>query len=201
MKSRSILYSRYFTYIKPITKLPIVKNYGPTIFTLLTISILIFFAIKPTIETIVVLQKKLADSEALLEKVTQKADDLSLARKNYDNLDQNIKMKITTAIPDTISLKSVVQTLEQAARLHEASISALQFQPIVIETQAEDKVGSPAEISFTFNMDGDYRNLVALLQELKTSGRLIAIDKVSLSKTSDGTTLIMSLSGKAYYLK
>lgn len=201
MKSKSTIYSRYFTYIKPVTKLPIIKNYGPTIFTLVTISILIFFAIKPTVETIVVLQKKLADSDTLLQKVTEKANNLSLGKKNYDNLDQNIKKKISDAIPDAVSLKSVVQALEQSAKMHEASISALQFQPLVVNTKAENKVGVLDEISFTFNTEGSYQNLLALLQDLKTSGRLIAIDNLSLSKTNDGTSLIMSLSGKAYYLK
>ena len=117
MKSQPEIYSRYFTYIKPLAKLPIVKNYGPAIFTLLTITILIFFAIKPTIETILVLQKKLVDSDEVLQKITQKADNLSLGKKNYDLLDQSTKNKISTAIPDTASLKSVIQNLEQTAKI------------------------------------------------------------------------------------
>lgn len=201
MRSQQSLYSRYFTYIKPVVRLPIVKNYGSTIFTLLTITIFIFFAIKPTIETILVLQKKLADSEEVLQKVTQKANNLSLGKKNYDNLDQNIKNKISTAIPDTIQLKSVIQSLEQTAKIHEASISALQIQPLVIDTKIDNQIGSISEISFTFNIEGDYKNLILLLRDLQTSSRLISIDSLSLSKVSEGTGLIMSLSGKAYYIK
>lgn len=202
MSTTSNIYSRYFTYIKPVAKYPIVKNYGPTIFTLLTISILIFFAIKPTVETILVLQKKLADSNEVLQKVTLKANNLSLARKNYDNLDQNIKDKIFSAVPNTVTLKSVIQTLEQAAKTHEASVSALQIQPLVIDTKNDSsQVGSLAEISFTFNAEGDYQNLIGLLRDLKNSSRLVSIDSLSLSKTGESKTLIMSLSGKAYYLK
>lgn len=201
MKSRSLLYSRYFTYIEPLAKLPIVKNYGPAIFTLLTISILVFFAIKPTAETILVLQKKLADSDEVLQKITEKANNLSLGKKNYDSLDQTIKSRIPAAIPDTVDLKSVIQTLEQMARSHEASVSALQIQPLIIDTKADNKMGTLSEISFTFNTEGDYKNLVALLQDFKSSDRLISIDSLSLSKTSEGSSLVMSLSGKAYYLK
>lgn len=201
MKSDSTLYSRYFTYIKPVTKMPIIKNYGPTIFTLLTVSILIFFAIKPTVETILVLQKKLADSDEVLQKVTQKANNLSLARKNYDNLNQDIKNKISASIPDTVSLKSVIQELENSAKIHEASVSALQIQPLVIDTKMSSEIGSLAEISFTFNAEGNYQGLINLLQDLKRSSRLISVDSLSLSKTGDNTAIIMSLSGKAYYLK
>lgn len=201
MKSKSSLYSRYFSYIKPVGKLPIVKNYGTIIFTLVTTAILIFFAIKPTVETILVLQKKLVNSNEVLQKITQKSNDLSLGRKNYDDLDQNIKDKIAAAIPDTVNLKSTLQILEQTAKAHDASISALQIQPFVVNTKINDQVGSLAEISFIFNIEGDYQKLIALLQDLKSSGRLISIDSLSLSKTTDSNGLIMSLSGKAYYLK
>lgn len=201
MKSKSTIYSRYFTYIQPVTKLPIIKNYGSTIFTLLTMSLLIFFAIKPTIETILVLQKKLADQNEVLQKVTQKADNLSQGKKNYDNLDQNIKEKISAGITDIVSIKSLIQTLEQAAEIHEASVSALQIQPLVVNTKTDDQMGTLSEISFTFNTEGDYKNLVALLRDLKSSSRLISIENLSMSKVSDSQALIMSLSGKAYYLK
>lgn len=201
MRSSSHIYSRYFSYIKPFFKLPIVKNYGPTIFTLLTATILIFFAIKPTVETILVLQKKLVQSEEVLQKVTKKVNDLSLAKTNYDNLDQNIKDRIAATIPDAVNLKSAIESLEQVAKIHEASISALQIQPLTIDAKAEDKIGSLAEISFIFNTEGNYQNLIALLQDLKSSSRLISIDSLTMSKVSEGNTLIMSLSGKAYYLK
>jgi Tfp pilus assembly protein PilO len=201
MKSRSSLYSRYFTYIKPLGKLPIVKNYGPTVFTLLTISTLIFFAIKPTVETILILQKKLAQQEEVLQKVTQKANNLALGKKNFDNLDPEIKNKITAAIPDNVSLKSLIQSLEQAARNHEASVSALQIQPLVIDSKTGNQMRSLSEVSFTFNVEGKYANLVALLKDLKNSARLLSIENLSLSKASETENLIMSLSGKTFYLK
>lgn len=201
MRSESIIYNRYFTYIKPITKLPIIKNYGPLIFSLLTTSILIFFAIKPTVETILVLQKKLDYSNETLQKVTQKAQNLSLAKQNYDNLDQAVKDKIAAKIPDTVSLKSIITILEEAAKTNDASISALQIQPLAVDTKTTEQVGTISEISFIFNTEGEYKNLTTLLQTLRSSSRLISIDNLSLAKSNDGKTLVLSLSGKAYYLK
>jgi len=201
LRNKSSLYSRYFTYIKPIGKLPIVKNYGPTIFTLLTISLLIFFALKPTVETILVLQKKLANQKEVLQKVNQKANDLALGKRNFDNLDPGIKEKISAAVPDKVNLKSLIESLEETARAYEASVSAMQIQPFVIEETIENKMGSLAEVSFTFNVEGGYENLTALLQDLKGSSRLISVENLSLSKTAETENLIMSLSGKAFYLK
>lgn len=201
MNSRSQIYSRYFMYIKPIAKLPIVKTYGSTIFTLVIITIFILFAIKPTVETILVLQKKLIETTQVLDKVNKKANDLSLGKQNYDNLNPEIKNKISQAIPDTVELKSITLTLEQKARLHEASISALQIQPIIIDVKSKEAVGTISEVDFTFNIEGSYQNLIATLQDLKTSSRLISINTLSLTKVSEGSGLIMSITGKAYYVK
>lgn len=201
MKSASSQYFRYFTYIRPVTRHPIIRNYGSTIFALLTISILTFFAIKPTVETILVLQKKLENENEILKKVTEKANNLSQGKKNYDNLDQVIKNKINTAIPDIFTVKTITDNLEQIAQAHEASISALQIQPLTVGGKVSDKVGTLAEVSFIFNVEGSYPNFVAILQDLKRSSRLISVDSVSLSKASEGSSLIMSLAGKAYYLK
>lgn len=201
MKSASSQYFRYFTYIRPVTRHPIIRNYGSTIFALLTISILTFFAIKPTVETILVLQKKLENENEILKKVTEKANNLSQGKKNYDNLDQVIKNKINTAIPDIFTVKTITDNLEQIAQAHEASISALQIQPLTVDGKVSDKVGTLAEVSFIFNVEGSYPNFVAILQDLKRSSRLISVDSVSLSKASEGSSLIMSLAGKAYYLK
>ncbi|MDO8573645.1 MAG: type 4a pilus biogenesis protein PilO [Candidatus Daviesbacteria bacterium] len=201
MKSQTSLYSRYFTYIKPFTQSPVIKYYGSTIFALLTMSILTIFAIKPTTETIFVLQKQLVSQNEVLQKITQKANDLSLGKKNYDNLNQDIKRQITDAVPDNLNLKSIIAILEQSAKMHEASVSALQIQPLVIDTKTTNQQGILSEVSFVFNTEGNYQNLVSLLQDIRRSSRLISIDNLSMSETSERTTLIMSVSGKAYYLK
>lgn len=201
MKSASSIYSRYFTYIKPVTKLPIIKTYGSTIFTLLIITIFIFFAIKPTIETIIVLQKKLDDSNAVLKKVNQKVNDLSLGKANYEKLPANAKLQIETAIPDNSRLRSIIQTLEQTAKNHEASISALQIQPLILTAKSGNQLGTLSEITFTFNIEGAYQQLISILKDLKSSTRLISIENLSIAKLSEGTGLIMSITGKAYFIK
>ena len=201
MKSESSFYSRYFTYIKPVTKLPMVRTYGSIIFTLLIMLIFIYFAIKPTVETILVLQKKLADEELVLQKITKKAGDLSLGKQNYDNLDSQIKTKVQSAIPDNVELKSLIQALEQTAKNHDASVSALQIQPLTLETKKENILGTISEVSFTFNIEAQYLNMISFLQDLRVSSRLISIDSLSLNKVSEGSGLIMSIMGKAYYVK
>lgn len=199
--NKSDKYFRYFTYVKPLIRLPIVRTYGTTIFSIFVMVIFIFFAIKPTVETILVLQKKLENASQVLEKLQKKAENLSLGKKNYDNLDPQVKRRIQTAIPDSIEIKSVIQTLEQAARIPNASISALQIQPLVLDNKPDNQIGTLSEISFTFNVEGSYQNLISVLQGLSINSRLISIDNVSINKISEGEGIVMSISGKAWYLR
>ncbi|MBI4009332.1 type 4a pilus biogenesis protein PilO, partial [Candidatus Roizmanbacteria bacterium] len=163
--------------------------------------IFIFFAIKPTIETILVLQKKLEDSNQVLKKVNQKANDLSAGKANFEKLPTDVKSRINTAVPDLVQLRSVIQTLEQTAKRHQASVSALQIQPLTLVAKTSNRVGTLSEVTFTFNVEGDYPKLISMLQDFKSSARLISIDSLSIGKLNEGSGLLMSITGKAYYIK
>lgn len=194
-------FSRYYTYIPPLLKTPIAKAYASYTLTFITMAIFIFFAIKPTVETILVLEKKLQDSKEVLAKITQKSENLSLGRKNYQALDESVKQKINTAIPTTVNLKTLISSLETAANSNQASISAIQIQPVTI-ANTDPKVAMTLDhILFTFNLEGPYSTLVKVLQQIQSSPRIITIDNLIFNKSTETKTLIMSITGKAYYLK
>lgn len=191
--------TRYFTYIEPVLKIPIIKTYGSLIFTILALIIFILFAIKPTLETISVLQKELTLYQGTLAKITKKSEDLSLARKNYQQIDQKTKLKIKTAIPKSADMANLIKSLEGTTLSLQASISALQFQPVTIEKKGEQN--TLKDIGFTFNTEGSFETLQKVLNNLLDTDRSISIDSVSLSKIEGGSTLLMSLSGKGYFLQ
>jgi len=202
-ETSSTRYSRYFTYIRPIMRIPLVRNYGSTIFTLTVIIIFIFFAIKPTVETILVLQKKLENANQVLGQLEEKSHNLALGKQNLDRLSPQIKTKMSAFIPDTVSLRTIVQTLEQTSLSQNASVSALQIQPLMIQPKNSEALGEMTEISFTFNTEGGYLNLSFILQQiLRSSNRLFSINSVNVRKIDDASSiLLMSVVGKSYYIK
>ncbi len=201
MTPTSHRYFRYFNYIAPLTKIPIVKNYGLPIFTITILTIFILFAIKPTVETILVLQKKLTDYQQVLIKINQKAKDLSEAKKNYLSLESSTKDKIQTSIPTAIELNSIIQILEDIALLNDASISALQIQPVTIQQPSKENKIKLSEVSFTYNLEGSYDKLLNILQDVEMSQRLISLDSLIFNKIPESSNILMSVSGKAFYLK
>lgn len=195
-------YSRYYTYIKPVVNSQIVKTYGAYTLSVITMIIFIVFAIKPTVQTISALQKNLENSREVLQKVNQKVQNLQAGRQNFQNLGTNTHSKIPLALPTQVSLKSLIEPLELAANTNQASISALQIEPVAISQKDPDATSTTLDsIKFTFNTEGNFNNLLRVLQAIQVSGRLISIESVILNKAPDSSTILMSVTGKAYYLK
>lgn len=191
-------YFRYFTYIEPVIKTPFIRTYGSLILTILTLVIFIIFAIKPTIETILILQKQLSEQQQILDKLNQKSKNLSLGRKNYLSLDKTTQEKINFAIPTTPQIGDLTRVLEDITKSTEASISAIQFQNFSISPPQKKKI--LAEIPFNYNFESSYLSALTILSRLQSSSRLISIKQLQFSRTETGKVLITT-SGKAYYLK
>lgn len=194
-------YYRYYTYISPLIKSPFVKSYGTPIFTLLALTIFVIFAIRPTLSTITVLQKKLTDTNQLLEKVNLKSENLAKGRSNYQALSSEVKNKIQLAIPQKAEFKTLIGTLEDTALTHQASISALQIQSVEVKPENSSGESKLLEIKFTFNIEGGYNNLLLFLEKIKQGIRLIEIEQLAINRSSESNIIIMSIRGKAYYLE
>lgn len=191
---------RYFTYIEPVLKTPLIRTYGSVIFTIVALIVFILFAIKPTVQTIVVLQKTQENQKEVLQKIGKKSQDLSLAQNNFKSIDEVTKEKIKTAIPTSLQLGTLISSLENSTQNTTASVSAIQFQPISVDTaiNPDPKI---QEIEFTLNIQGNYGALKTVLDNLRASSRVLIIDKLSFNKIEDGSGLIMTIAGKGYYLR
>lgn len=192
-------YFRYFTYIQPALRSPIIRTYGYAIFTIIMTSIFIIFAIKPTVETIVVLQKQQADQTFTLKALTQKTQDLAQARLNFQAIPDDKKIELQTTLPKSLAIANLIQSLEQSALANQASISALQFQPISIDITSNTQ--QLQEIPFTFNIEGSYDTLKTVLSSLNNNTRIINITGLIFNRVEGGNTILMSVEGKAFYTK
>lgn len=193
-------YSRYYTYIKPVIENKYVISSSPYIFSLISIAIFAVFAIRPTITTISNLQKQLADNQQVLDKLNQKAKDLTQAKKNYDNLDPTTKQKISLALPDQTNIVTLVTSLNGSIPKG-ASVSALQIQPVTL-ADLNNSSGihqNISKINFTFNVTGSYQDLLQTLDNLHKSPRLISVDNIVMSSQESGS-LVLSITGKGYFL-
>lgn len=193
-------YSRYYVYIKPVIGNKYVRSFAPYIFSLLSLIIFTIFAIRPTVITIIELQKNIQDNQAILKLLEQKSRDLGDGKRNLDNIDPAIKEKINTKLPTSPAISNLINNLQSSA-LGVASVSALQVQPVTIYDNKVSQTGqlNLEELAFSFNTQSTYSGILTVLDNLSKSPRLINLTNVVLNRNKDGTGL--SISGKVYYLK
>lgn len=195
-------YSRYFTFIRPVLRNRQVKTYSSLTFSLLAIILFSFFAIKPTVGTILSLQKSITEQQQVLQELNDKAQNLSLGKENLNKIDPSTLNKLNNLLPSKTDPTFLADALTSLALQNNASISGLQLQSVdlVGTPQKLNKSASIREIDFTLNVAGNYSNLVSLLSSLKSSPRLISVDSVNLNQVPDGP-LVMSINAKAYFLQ
>lgn len=195
-------HSRYYIYIKPILKNPIVQTYGPFVFSLITITIFALFAVRPTLITIVALQKSIDEHRQILNQLNTKTENLTAGKNNLDNLPADVKRQFSGLIPSSTSLSNMINNLTFDALATQASISGLQIQPTDLIATPSGLVKDVVvkEIDFTLNTQGAYAQLLNLLGGISKSNRLVLIKSININKAADGS-LMMTLNGRAYFLK
>jgi Tfp pilus assembly protein PilO len=195
-------YSRYYTYVRPILKNKVIRTYSSLIFSLIAVIIFTLYALKPTVQTIISLNKSIAEQTSTAAKIKNKINNLTQGRSNYENLSPNLKEKLTELVPNNPSLPSLINQLNISATLSDASVSGIQFESIVLESSTKPLNKKPEikEINFTMTAEGDYAKLIAFLEELNKMNRLVTISSVTFNKPQD-SALFLSINAKAYYLK
>lgn len=194
--------SRYYTYIKPIIKNKFARTYSSLIFSLITIAIFSYYAIRPTVTTILSLQKSIQEQNQVLLTLKEKVNNLVAGKKNYDDIPSATKDKMDSLVPNNPNLAGLINSLSYAADNAQASISGIQFQPVLIETvnSQPSKNAQLSEVDFAMNVQGEFPNLMNLLTTLKRLDRLVTLSTVNFVQPVDAA-LVMSITGKAYYIK
>ncbi|MFH0937234.1 MAG: type 4a pilus biogenesis protein PilO [Candidatus Daviesbacteria bacterium] len=195
-------YFRYYTYIKPVIENKTVRSIAPYIFSLTTIAILAIFAIRPTVSTILNLQKNIENNRQTLQALETKAQNLLEAKKNLDALSPEARAKIDLALPQQPSVPTLIRSLQDSST-SVASVAALQIQPLTLIDKSipEQKVPSGlGEVDFSYNVQGMFAELITILQNLQHTPRLVNFSGVVVSKQIDSPT-VLSITGKGYYLK
>lgn len=199
MNSKS---SRYYTYIRPILHNKFTKTYSSLIFSLITIFIFSFYAIRPTVTTILSLQKSIDEQTSIQQRLQDKVSNLSQGKLNYENIDPDVKSKINNLVPDNPTLAQLINSLNYAADQANASVSGIQLQEVILESKKTQlsRNAPLSQIDFTFNAQGNFASLMKLLTSLKRTDRLFTITSVNFAQPVD-SSLIMSVNGKAYFVK
>lgn len=219
--SQAHRYRRYYQRLEPLFKSPQAQAYTMVILSLFTIAFFGIFAIRPTLKTIAALQRKIGDNTEVDQKLEEKINALIQAQDTYQRMEPDLPL-IYSLLPDKPEFPSLFRRIENLAIDHDATISAIQFDPIVLYAKSSNTSATPTGAAadttttsaptaaatqttpmfFSLVFGGNYEKLLELLDRLTKLDRLITIQSVGLSPagTAGGSsTLTVTIQSRAYY--
>lgn len=196
-------YKRYYRDLSPLMKTPVARAYTMLILSLLAMSVFGFFAIRPTIRTIVGLNKEIRDARTTDKALQEKINQLSDAQQEYTKVQKDMPI-ILASLPSDSGFSSLLKQIEAMAKQTGASVSGIQFQDVALYGSKEKKVSTASsqlsDIPFRISFTGDYKNLYRLVNNLSRLERIIGIENINISSSTaiEGGNLTVNVSAKAY---
>ncbi len=186
-----------------------VRVFMELLLTLATIAILVVFALRPTILTIIELVNQINAKEELIAKMDQKIQNLATAQSLYARESKRIGL-LNSAIPTSPDPDKLMQQLQGVAAKNAVTVSSISVGEVVLlgegTTQKKGR-GRGIElpegaksIDFSVNATGDYNLVKALLSDLEKTLRPTVFDSFTISASGDDTfTLSARTSAKSAY--
>jgi Tfp pilus assembly protein PilO len=173
-------YSPLFPYLKQERN----QKFFGAILTLCALSFFGFFAIKPTISTILKLQKEIDDSQYVLSQLENKIRNLSSLRKQYFSLQEDlpIVMRAITVQPDAQIFLAQIQAIAK-----DSNIVIKSLQNLEVEIERNDNTPGKDYYSYAFSVSGKgtFENISKFTKTLTNMERVVNIDNISINNTGN----------------
>lgn len=189
-------FNLYYVRIKKVWERPMVKTFSEASATLFLIAFFLLAALKPTIETIFTLTKKIADAQETEMAMSKKIQDLSQAFALYTSLEKDIPA-IDTYLPASPNTSGLAHILEQNMSDTSLINSAFTFSPYFLSGSSSDSKSDMGNLTISLDSQGTYDSTLVFLKNLSEAQRIFQIEGVELNKTNQ--LINFSFSAKTYY--
>lgn len=193
-------YRRYFTNINQFYRQKKIKVYTGIVLSIFATAFFIFFAIKPTIVTIVGLVKEISDKQLVTNELEAKVNALASAQSEYQRVETDLYL-VDQALPKSSEVAVFIRQLEALARKSEIKLEGAQMNQVSLKEQTTSK--EPQTINFSVVASGGYQNLKSFLQSISSLRRIVVIDSFAFRTAKDETEkkLNLTLTAKAFFMK
>lgn len=210
-------YERYKHYYQELTERvdkPKNRMYSTTVFSFLAVSLFGWYAIKPTVQTILFLRREIKDDQVISLQMEDKISALVEAQAAHQNVEPKLAF-VDGALPSSPDVLSVVSQLRALADNTQASLSAVQVPTVPLLGKDASQSAAPAKSApaagnlgdypLTVTLNGSFGSIQSFMNGLLSIRRAITIDTISIlpskeSPPAKNTGLQLTLKLKAYYL-
>jgi Tfp pilus assembly protein PilO len=205
-KKETNRYRYYYQRLQIFYQKPIVVVSSAVLFTMATIIFFAVFAIRPTLQTISELLKKIDDQEKVLILAEQKSSSLATAQQQL-NASEPYLPTLFSAIPEEYAVQRLLKDLEGTAGKLGIPLANLRISSLEYPRPA-GKENSIKELAFTISIDASYPSIKQFASDLVLLPRLITVESISINTPKDSSTnpqTVDNLKGdikcRTYYLE
>jgi Tfp pilus assembly protein PilO len=217
-------YRRYYQAIEPVLNKPKSRAYTTIIFSFLAVSLFGWYAIRPTIQTILFLQREIRDKTEVNKKMEDKIAALIEAQAYYQEVEPILPVvdqalpTIPDAVPLMIQLRNLASTsgtLITAVQLPAVPLTSQELNVPASKGQIKSPTNAASGKQQTYDLSlavrGSYPAIRAFLEGAMQMRRIISIDSFTIipmraesvsseSAVPTNRLLQLALKFKAYYL-
>lgn len=191
---------RYYTYLEPIIADPLVRGYFTLVASLLLVAFFLVFALSPTANTILALQKKIADQKKTVLALDTKISNLIIAQQNFSQVESLIPV-LETALPKKPSPQVAIDQIIGVASSSAVTLSNFRFNAIELDPGVA--VVTPegySALPFSFSINGSKNAAFSFLTSLENSLRYVRFKNLAFFfPASDPLTISVDVVGLTYY--
>lgn len=194
-------YKDFFLNIATLYKVkPNLKKYLELIFSMFTIGLFAVFAIKPTVITIIDLQKQIKEREETVISLNQKVRDLQTANTVLQS-ERNRLPIILQSVPDRANPETLVRQIEALALQNSLTMTSFSLTDAVLIGTSK-KPDTSDELPFTVTVTGSYQNLLSFTKSMQNLRRPVQIDSFAINSSLKENEKVLGLiiSGRVPYL-
>lgn len=184
---------RYFVRIKKSWDKPEVRTFSAATATLFLIAFFLFIALKPTVETIFLLNKKIADARVTEKLMTEKIQALNIGLSTYSQIESDIP-RVDNYLPQEPKVDEIIEIL--LANFQKSKMASSDFSIPGYKLE-----GATEELSVKNSGKAPFNNVMLFMQNLLSANRIFSIDNVTLGKSEKENGVDFNFDSKIYYEK
>jgi Tfp pilus assembly protein PilO len=181
-------FHRYAHTFDPLLSKPKNRAYTATILSFLVISLFLWYAIRPTLQTILALRREIRDNLQVNAQMEKKISDLVEAQSKYQMASPKLPL-MAQALPKNPDAIALLMSLGTIASQSNASVSGIEISTIPIDATNATKSGTPQENVYespvSISIDGEYENLKQFLDKILNMRRIVTIDSYSINQINN----------------
>lgn len=183
-------YRRYYQSLERFTKEPRTNAYTTAIFSFLAVSLFGWYAIRPTINTILFLRRQIADNKKVSQQMEEKITNLIEAQALYQRAQLSLPT-VKQALPENPEAIELLAQFHSLADVSEASISSVTVAsaPLLGTNPSTQKTPNKkvVDVPVTIVVVGTYTSIKSFLDGIADMRRILTVDAVSLLPEKEET--------------